>query len=190
MDRIVQDVLDLLEKAGLYSRLRTPLVLEGMSFAFDAALIGVDGYGGLVVIADVEIGHSENVLRRRLQSFVTLLDREERSIPLTVVMVIRGARPESLHKFAAFARVILVTPSVTVESALQPLLRLALPAERRDVVRTEDVLRGELGKLSEDRLVGDLLRASELSADAVTAVLREAFSRASLGGPLHQENAE
>ena len=166
-----------LQDRGKYIPLATPLKIGNMTFPFDAALIGPEGYGDIVIVLSLT-DEPEVMIRRRLLAFVTLLDRQNAMKSVTLVLIVRGPIPGALEELEQSCRLILITPSTTLESGLRPLFRLILPNQSKEIESADTVLANELESLSNDAFVLMLLDAARKGPDEVRSVLEDAFDSA------------
>ncbi len=177
MDSIVAAIVETLESRGDYALLTSPMKIADMTFSFDAMLLGVEKNGDLVIVQSLTEDGGVMV-RRRILALVTLLDRQNAMKPVTLVLVVRGTVPTRLDELEQVCRVILVTPSTSLDSALRPLLRLKLPLADKQRLSAETVLMGDLGSLANDPFVLQLISASQSGPEAVKDVLTKEFELA------------
>jgi hypothetical protein len=177
MDSIVSAIVSLLSERGGYALLASPLKIGDMTFRFDAALHGSESYGDIVLVSSVS-GDVDAVFTRRIVAFTTLLDRRNAAKSVTLILVVRGSIPPTIEVLQETCRVILITPSTSLEAALRPLLRLVLPVADKEIDSTDRLLRQELEPLDEDPLVLALLAAAQKSQEDVQAVLAKEFESA------------
>lgn len=181
-NRIVEDVLDVLQTAG-YERLPRPLVVAGTTFDFEAAARGTGVSHDLVVVATSAT--APNRLLRLLSALSRMLDQVASSRPVTLILV--GETPDELTvaDLEQHARILVVASTEAtheeVREAVAILLPLELPshpaAATSPLAAVADILGPPVPAEQQA-----FLEAAVLGADAVRDALRRYIDDATLAG--------
>ena len=120
-DKIIRMLVD----EGGYREVSGPLRVVDTDFAsdFNAVLVGPGEQGCLIVVVDSEL-IAFPVIQRRVRSFALVLDRTGSRRPLTVILI--AQTPRKLESLEKMCRVVMVTPTDDVASALRGLLPLRI----------------------------------------------------------------
>lgn len=170
MSDISKQIVELLTQEDWYAEQPQLVLVDEISFQFDAVLKGPDGGAGLVVVASAEPGNFGAIVSR-LRAFSNVMLRSGSMRPLAAVLI--GDPPDSrwLEELSTVCRVISVSRAATdlavVRRALLPLLKIEFPLAQTQTARPLELLRAALGKKAETALVRTLLKAAGKSGEAV-----------------------
>lgn len=157
---------------GGYSLLAGPLIVAGEAFEFDAALVGPDGHGNLILVV-VDDGTASPGIVRKVRSLLWLLERTGSLRPVAVVVIASAEAASAFEPISGFAHAISIPPSGDAddaEKALRPLLPLALlPVIQSESVGT--LFAAEFGGSLADIRVRSLMSAAKQGPDDVKAAL-------------------
>lgn len=172
--RCVQEVLDVLERAG-FERLPKPLTVVGTEFDFEAAARGTRTSHDLVLVATDQVPRKR--LHRLVAGLARSLDLAASRRPVSLVLI-GGATPSDRMELERYARVLPIestTPDVAeIEKAVAVLLPLNLP--NAELVHGSNPVNEVMAALGPLNATLDHIALIEAAADGPDAV-REAFRR-------------
>ena len=171
---ITRKIVSILKKAE-YKQATPPLHVADLSFDFDAALVGPQDQGNLVLVAEAT-DESLKDLRRRLKSLMMVLERTGSRRPVSLVLATDSHDQEILEGISRLCRLVRVSPdntAKTLRTRLQPLLPLDLPRPIQPVrLRREDFTATFQDDIP-SKLLKDLIDAAEQGSELV----KETFLR-------------
>jgi len=169
---MLDTVLRVLEAEG-YQQKAVPIRVADMPFPFDAVLIGPRDQGTLVIAA-VADGRGISQLKRHVRSLLLVLEREESSRPISLVVVTRQPRGRWTEELEQLCRLFVLDAAANeqaVKAQLVQLLPLKLPKPIGRMDRAESMLEAALGSEKDSGLYRDVLQAAHKGAKAVEEVL-------------------
>lgn len=179
LDDSIERVIAELRRAG-YRELKQPAVIGGISFEFQAMLVG-DTSLDLVALVDTIVNEESDRVRDQVEGLTRALDLAKSRRPLTVIFVGQSPGLALVNAISRVCRVLVVGPSATASDkdlvdAIAVLLPLSLSSAHDDPLDSWVEVRESILTAHPDPDIEAIFGASEDGASAVSETLQRILS--------------